>query len=244
MGEMDAYAPKDGMNTFHKYEYTSISQYVAHVRPALVEQGLFIIPRLLKRTDYDDHTTDVLMEYTIVDSESGEYISTQLEGRGQDSTKDGKRLDKGPYKAYSGAFKYFLSEMFMIASGDDPDDGENSGKQGQSRQPVAKRLAGPKPQQTNGKGKAPTNAKELLELINRRVESTYDNEFHMLAAIKKELGVEEWSWPAPGNIDAWKEAYRLAKAHADAKSQTADMFDDQPDIDEALGRTTSYAKGA
>lgn len=122
MADMDAYASKDGKNTFHKYEYTSIAQYMAHVRPALVKHGLVIIPSLISHTDYDDATTDVLMEYTIIDSESGEYLKVRTVGRGQDASSNGKRLDKGPYKAYSGAFKYFLAETFMIASGDDPDD--------------------------------------------------------------------------------------------------------------------------
>lgn len=129
MADMDAYASKDGKNTFHKYEYTSIAQYMAHVRPALVKHGLVIVPSLISHTDYEDATTDVLMEYTIIDSESGEYLKQRIVGRGQDASSNGKRLDKGPYKAYSGAFKYFLAETFMIASGDDPDDsGPKPGK--------------------------------------------------------------------------------------------------------------------
>ena len=122
MAEMETYAPKDGFNAFHKYGFTSVSQYIAHVRPALTKYGLVIIPSLVERVDYEDATTDLTMKYTVIDSETGEYIESVMVGRGQDMTTQGKRMDKGPYKAYSGALKYFLSSLFMIASGDDPDD--------------------------------------------------------------------------------------------------------------------------
>jgi len=140
MADMDAYAAKDGKNTFHKYEYTSIAQYMAHVRPALVKYGLVIIPSLISHTDYEDATTDVLMEYTIIDSESGEYLKVRMVGRGQDVSSGGKRLDKGPYKAYSGVFKYFLAETFMIASGDDPDE---SGPKPAAGKQIPAKSAGP-----------------------------------------------------------------------------------------------------
>lgn len=161
MADMDAYASKDGKNTFHKYEYTSIAQYMAHVRPALVKHGLIIVPSLISHTDYDDATTDVLMEYTIIDSESGEYLKQRIVGRGQDASSNGKRLDKGPYKAYSGAFKYFLAETFMIASGDDPDDsGPKPGAGKQDKQsPV-------KPEVTPGNVWLPTKEEFFDKVAN------------------------------------------------------------------------------
>lgn len=111
MADMSSHAQKDGQNKHFRYKYTSISQYISHVRPALVKHSLVIIPGLIKREDHSDGLTDVVMEYNIIDSDSGEYITTSFEGRGQD------KQDKGTYKAYSGAFKYFLQQMFLIASG-------------------------------------------------------------------------------------------------------------------------------
>ena len=122
MADMEDHAPRDRINKHFGYNYTSISQYIAHVRPALVKYGLVIVPSLVKLTDSDDAITDVVMKYTIIDKDSGEYVEAVMQGRGQDVSRDGRRLDKGPYKAYSGAFKYFLAETFMIASGDDPDE--------------------------------------------------------------------------------------------------------------------------
>jgi len=165
MADMNTYAAKDGKNTFHQYQYTSIAQFIAHVRPALVSHGLVIVPKLLQRTDYDDHVTDVLMEYTIIDSDSGESISTVIEGRGKDADKNGNRLDKGPYKAYSGAFKYFLQEMFMIASGDDPDETDgNSGGKKTDPKPISQQKPPAKKPQSNGKGRPldPDNVKAFL----------------------------------------------------------------------------------
>lgn len=152
MADMDAYASKDGTNTFHKYDYTSIAQYMAHVRPALVKHGLVIVPSLISHIDYEDSTTDVLMEYTIIDSDSGEYLKQRIIGRGQDVSRDGKRLDKGPYKAYSGAFKYFLAETFMIASGDDPDDSGPKPVASKAGAVVAKPTPKPIPPKAEGNG--------------------------------------------------------------------------------------------
>lgn len=154
MANMEAYAPKDGTNKHFGYDFTSISQYVSHVRPSLVKHGLVIVPSLLTLTDSGDNITDVVMKYTIIDKDSGEYIEVVMQGRGQDASKDGRRLDKGPYKAYSGAFKYFLAETFMIASGDDPDETSGQGQksaasQGQSRNQTPKE----QPASENGKGK-------------------------------------------------------------------------------------------
>jgi hypothetical protein len=53
-----------------------------------------------------------------MDAETGESITTAMEGEGQDPG------DKAIYKAVSGTQKYVLLKFFMLASGDDPEADE------------------------------------------------------------------------------------------------------------------------
>lgn len=228
MADMEAYAAKDGYNTFHKYDFTSISQYMAHIRPALVKHGLIIVPSLISHTDYEDSTTDVLMEYTIIDSDTGEYLKQRIVGRGQDASSNGKRLDKGPYKAYSGAFKYFLAETFMIASGDDPDD---SGPKQPARTQTDPK---PIPPKADGKDRPTGNATQLpkpasisvtvtnppyrfpstaAQKFFERVQQATDNHYENGEALEKTLG----GWFNFGNAELWNErlsyACDMARSH-------------------------------
>ena len=64
----------------------------------------------------------------MVDAQSGESLSSTIIGSGQD------KGDKGPYKAYTGAQKYFLMKTFMIPTGDDPEkDDEQSSTSSSSK---------------------------------------------------------------------------------------------------------------
>lgn len=124
MADMDSHAKKDRQHGHFHFKYTSIAQYISHVRPAVVKHGLVIVPSVVNRVDHGNGLTDVVMEYTIIDSDSGEYISASFEGRGHDPK------DKGVYKAYSGAYKYFLQQFFLIASGSpEPEDHKPPKKQ-------------------------------------------------------------------------------------------------------------------
>jgi hypothetical protein len=93
---------------------------------------------------------------------------------------------------------------------------------------------------TNGNGDVPRTPQVLLETINRRVEATYDNLYHIENAIRKELG-KGWKWPKNANdVAGWKAAYDAAYGHAMAKivpveGEQLGLIDDAQ-LDEAFPR--------
>ncbi|QCV56715.1 hypothetical protein FA954_13465 (plasmid) [Thermoactinomyces vulgaris] len=93
--------PKRGYNSFHKYEYVLEADLLDHIRPILLEAGLVLIPTILEE-EKNGEFTKVKMEFTVADVETGETIKSTFWGEGQDKN------DKGLYKAYTGATKYFL----------------------------------------------------------------------------------------------------------------------------------------
>ena len=68
------------------------------------------------------------MEFKFIDGDSGEELTLNMSGEGQDVG------DKAIYKAISGAQKYALMKAFMIPTGDDPEyDGANDGSSNDSQ---------------------------------------------------------------------------------------------------------------
>jgi hypothetical protein len=122
--------PKNGYNSFHKYHYVMEADLVDHVRPLLSERNIFIVPRVGSRSqgenysdfahEIDDGLTSIVYEYEIIDGDSGESLITSAVGYGSD------KGDKGAYKASTGAFKYMLMRLFMVATGDDPEGDERT----------------------------------------------------------------------------------------------------------------------
>lgn len=81
------------------------------------------------------------MRFTVADSDTGEKIEGTVYGRGQDN------MDKGIYKALTGALKYWLTTAFLIPTGDDPEASDDAPDQpknnprGQRPRPAAERKA-------------------------------------------------------------------------------------------------------
>ena len=128
--------PKNGYNSFHKYNYATESDLTESIRPILLEAGLVFFSNVLEESR-EGEFTKVKMEFTLADVDTGETLKSTYWGEGQD------KGDKGLYKAYTGATKYFLMKTFLIPTGDDPEgdtsaDERNSkpkdNKQGQSNQ--------------------------------------------------------------------------------------------------------------
>lgn len=121
---------KDGRNDFHGYEYATEGALVAHVRSKLAAQGLAIFPSVIGHETAEtknargktSRLTTVTMAITIVHT-SGQSMATQWIGQGEDAG------DKGYYKAYTGAMKYFLMKTFLISTGDDPEATNGQGEQ-------------------------------------------------------------------------------------------------------------------
>lgn len=112
---------KTGLNTFHKYKYVE-EAYVANViRPLLVEHGVFVFQSVIREEKLDS-LTKVTVEYTFVDSDSGQNHTVNSVGYGIDGQ------DKGIYKALTGAHKYFLIKNFNLGSDVDPEDDDVAGK--------------------------------------------------------------------------------------------------------------------
>jgi hypothetical protein len=71
-----------------------------------------------------------------VDSESGERHDCEWAGQGDDGA------DKGVYKAYTGALKYFLMKTFLIPTGDDPEGDSRTDQRASERQSSTRKSSG------------------------------------------------------------------------------------------------------
>lgn len=128
--------PKNGRNTFHNYSYATESDITDGLRALLLDHKLAFLPPSVIAWERDATTdnpktgprTRVLLQFEIACTESGEVYTAQLWGEGQDNG------DKGFYKAYTGAVKYFLMKTFLIATGDDP---EQDARPRQTAQPAS-----------------------------------------------------------------------------------------------------------
>ncbi len=106
---------KDGFNSFHKYKYVTDASIVVEIRKQLIRNNLICVPSQESCTLVGDLTT-LLVKYTLIDADSGESLTTQVYGYGQD------KGDKGIYKAATGAEKYYLLKTFLLPTDDDPEN--------------------------------------------------------------------------------------------------------------------------
>ncbi len=121
--EATGYVQKRGYNSHHKYYYTTEADLINEVRPLLVKHGLSLN---IKASDYirNGSLTTVKMSIEIVDIDTGWGEVSVFYGEGQDSQ------DKGIYKAYTGAMKYFLMKSLLIPTGNDPEEDAGHGNGG------------------------------------------------------------------------------------------------------------------
>ena len=114
--------PKNGWNDFHKYAFARESDIVETIRGELSQRNIFISPNIVehhrtpKEGDKGGYLTDILVEWTFRDGDSGESFSIRIPGCGED------KGDKGFYKAFTGSEKYMLTKSFLIPTGDDPEN--------------------------------------------------------------------------------------------------------------------------
>lgn len=129
--------PKHGRNNFHKYDYTTESDLTDFIRPLLAKHGLVIIPAI-EEHKRDGHATFLRMSFLIM-SEDGEQLGP-FSWFGESSDKG----DKGLYKAITGAVKYYLFKLFLVSTGDDPENEglpHSHGRNGNGRRSSAKPLS-------------------------------------------------------------------------------------------------------
>jgi hypothetical protein len=123
MGKV-GYVQKTGYMKNQNYTYAKEGEFIAAIRPAMVEAGLVMFPSGATNITSDIyHTTSGtamnrvtgIFAFTLAHT-SGESVTVTAIGEGADAG------DKASYKAMTGAMKYALRQAFVIETGDDPDD--------------------------------------------------------------------------------------------------------------------------
>ncbi|MBO8164523.1 MAG: ERF family protein, partial [Brevibacillus sp.] len=141
------YIQKRGYNSFHKYKYATEADVAEKVREILAEQNVILIPNMTSHS-VREHTTSkgnreyivtVSMEFRFIDGDTGETITFNMTGEGQDSG------DKGTYKAITGAQKYALMKAFLIPTGDDPEADEGADERNAAQKTNGKKEQEPSP---------------------------------------------------------------------------------------------------
>lgn len=135
---------KDKHNQQGNYQYASEKAIKEVFHPLFMEHGLILVPvgqDMVQFTppsgDKKSYITTIKCTFAIVDLETGAELRMEQIASGGDS------LDKGTFKAITGAIKYVLTTLFLIPTGDDP-EGDNGPKQ---RQAPQARAAAPRSQQ-------------------------------------------------------------------------------------------------
>lgn len=113
---------KRGRNEFHKYDYATEADIAEAVRSGLADAGIMLVPsvkevtveQIPKKAGGFDRLVRLLVEFTVTNGT--ESIRFNAVGEGQDSG------DKASYKAMTGATKYALLKLFLIPTGDDPEN--------------------------------------------------------------------------------------------------------------------------
>jgi len=150
------YIQKDGYNSFSKYKYVTHDAVVEHVRKALVQHGIVVVTSTPEVEFPAAATTNAgkannicrvrLVVRFVNADEPSEFVETEFWGEASDTG------DKAIYKAISGAKKYAFTNMFMLATGDDPEQASpeyqqraTATKQPKATQPKADAVNDPDP---------------------------------------------------------------------------------------------------
>jgi ERF superfamily len=111
---------KKGHNKHGDYDYVKAEDVLREIRKQLDEHKIILQPQsgMFQHDTIPSGKqllTTVELIYTLVDCESNESIESKWLATGADTG------DKGLYKAYTGGLKYFLLNLFLIPTGDDPE---------------------------------------------------------------------------------------------------------------------------
>lgn len=129
-------AKKSGVNTFDKYRYANLEDYLAAVKQPLADNGLILYAEMVGKPQFAERTTAkgnqetvcrVLVRTFVVHAESGGKVSADTWGEGQD------RMDKAIYKAITGARKYGVAMLFGIYTTDDAEETRPPERKGSER---------------------------------------------------------------------------------------------------------------
>lgn len=118
---------KDGKNNHTQYRYVSHEQMTVKLRELLEKHQLVIVPEVEsceERPDGKNTRSCVMMNFEIVDLETGASIVKKFFGADQDA------MGKSSGQAITEAVKRFQFKLFMVVSGDDPDPDRRSSPSG------------------------------------------------------------------------------------------------------------------
>lgn len=150
IGASLSFIEKRGKNTFHVYKYATEADIVSAIRLEMFSRNVFLIPNVVetKREAIERKTvkdgkekvtltclTDMNVEWTWYDGDSGETIACHVPGCGEDSG------DKGPYKAFTGSEKYLLLKTFLIPTYDDAEQMTSADKKEAQKRVAAQKNA-------------------------------------------------------------------------------------------------------
>jgi len=208
------YVKKNGYNSFHRYNYVTEADLVDAVRVKLAERNVVLIPSVIgidERGVTSDKgkastVTTVRVAFTFCDGDSGAMHKAEWAGSGDDPA------DKGLYKAYTGAVKYFLMKSFLIPTGDDPEGDSGTDERSSGGQRTAEVPPAPK----------------VLSAANRE---------KVLAAVR-ETGIAAADWAAYRNAlgaasDAalTTEHAKVIRAWLDSREPVSDIPSDVPFVE-------------
>lgn len=190
---------KDKRNEFHKYDYASAEGVARAVKPLLDKHGVLILPSVQSYEQADAGIMVLTMLYRLVHAPSGEQAECTWLGVGQD------KGDKAAYKAYTGALKYFLIDLFQIPTSDDPEgdsetdrraagNGHTRAKAGSTKKPAA---ATPRQQL---EGATEKQIKRIMQLVDSKVLADTELAARRAAATIMEMVEEGMSSAKAGSL--------------------------------------------
>lgn len=141
---------KDKANKYDKYKYFSEAGYKKLFTELFSKHGLEIAASVREVVSFDGSNAlpfgrRAHMSFMLSDCDTGFFEVSEVAGDGMD------KGDKGLYKAYTGALKYYLADTFMVATGDEPEnsnDDEDEDERPKSRRSKPQQPQPPQPHVT------------------------------------------------------------------------------------------------
>ncbi len=163
MGEIGA-IEKDRKNEQQGYKFRGIDDVYAAIHPALVRNGVFIVPEVIDQQREERQTkhggtlmyTILRVKHTFYASDGSNVVAVTV-GEAMDSG------DKSANKAMSAAMKYACLEVFAIPTEGDNDTENHSHEVAPKQPPAAK----PAPAKAAGPKATAEQVKELKELLQQ-----------------------------------------------------------------------------
>lgn len=124
--------PKHGHNDHYNYDYPLDADVMEALREQMIKHGLVIMPSVeeneveTRKTERKDGSTKVMyntqirLSIKVIDVETGAAAQMYWSGEASDNQ------DKGLYKAYTSAIKYWALKTFLMSANDDVETADAS----------------------------------------------------------------------------------------------------------------------